>query len=134
MTSDNKKLGQIGETAAISFLQSKGFVILETNYLTKPAEIDIIANDNGCICFIEVKTRTSFKKGLPRGSVNYSKQKKIITGSQFYLKENNLLNSKIRFDVIEVLKNRNNFSIKLTDIHDFAFPKANLKFIPLLKH
>jgi len=113
MSSDNKELGQQGETAAISFLQAKDFVILETNYRTKPAEIDIIANDNGCICFIEVKTRTSFKKGMPKESVNYSKQKKIITGSLFYLKEKNLMDSKIRFDVIEVLKNRNNFSINL---------------------
>ncbi len=113
MSNNNKKLGQQGETAAISFLQAKGFVILETNYRTKPAEIDIIANDNDCICFIEVKTRTSLKKGLPRESVNYSKQKKIITGSLFYLKEKNLMNSKIRFDVIEVLKNSNNFNINL---------------------
>ena len=113
MTSANKKLGQQGETAAISFLKTQGFVILETNYRTKPAEIDIIANDNECICFIEVKTRTSLKKGLPRESVNYSKQKKIITGSLFYLKEKNLMNSKIRFDVIEVIKNKNNFSINL---------------------
>ncbi len=113
MTSENQTLGQKGEIAAISFLQIRGFTILETNYRTKPAEIDIIAKDNDCICFIEVKTRRSLKKGLPRESVNYSKQKKIITGASIYLKKNRLMESKIRFDVIEILEKNGNFDINL---------------------
>ncbi len=55
MVSEKQTLGQQGERAAISFLKTRGFTILETNYRTKPAEIDIIAKDNDCICFIEVK-------------------------------------------------------------------------------
>ena len=113
MVNDKQTLGQQGETAAISFLKDKGFTILETNYRTKPAELDIIAKDDNCICFIEVKTRRSIKKGLPRESVNYSKQKKIITGAMFYLKKNRLLESKVRFDVIEILEKNGNFTVNL---------------------
>ncbi len=113
MANDKQILGQQGETAAISFLKARGFTILEINYQTKPAEIDIIAKDNNCICFIEVKTRRSIKKGLPRESVNYSKQKKIITGALFYLKEKQLFNSRIRFDVVEVLEKDGDFCINL---------------------
>ena len=113
MKDDRKTLGQHGETAAISFLQTKGLTILETNYRTKTAEIDIIAKDKDCICFIEVKTRRSLKKGLPRESVNYSKQKKIILGASFYLKEKKLYDSRIRFDVIEVYKKNDRFDIHL---------------------
>ncbi|MCK5695947.1 MAG: YraN family protein [Desulfobacula sp.] len=113
MQDDRKTLGQHGETAAISFLQTRGFTILETNYRTKPAEIDIIAKDNDIICFIEVKTRESLKRGLPRESVNYTKQKKIIKGSLYYLKEKKLMDSRVRFDVVEVYKKNGNFSINL---------------------
>ncbi len=113
MIDDRKMLGQQGETAAISFLQTKGFIILETNYRTKPAEIDIIARDKDFLCFIEVKTRRSLKKGLPKESVNYSKQKKIIMGATFYLKEKNQMNSRIRFDVVEVLEKNSKFDINL---------------------
>jgi putative endonuclease len=113
MPDDRRTLGQDGEKAAISFLRTRGFTILETNYRTKPAEIDIIAKDNDCLCFIEVKTRQSLKKGLPRESVNYSKQKKIIMGASFYLKEKKLLNSKLRFDVVEVYKKNNRFNINI---------------------
>ena len=113
MTDDRKNLGRLGETAAITFLQAKGFTILETNYRTKSAEIDIIAKDKNFLCFIEVKTRRSLKKGLPKESVNCSKQKKIITGATFYLKEKKQMNSRIRFDVIEVLEKKGRFDINL---------------------
>jgi len=113
MVSERQTLGEQGERAAITFLKTREYTILETNYLTKSAEIDIIAKDNDCICFIEVKTRRSIKKGLPRESVNYSKQKKIITGATFYLKKNRLMESKVRFDVIEIFEKNGNFDINL---------------------
>lgn len=113
MPDDRKTLGRQGETAAISFLQTRGVVILETNYQTKSAEIDIIAKDKDHICFIEVKTRRSLKKGLPRESVTDSKQKKIILGACFYLKKTKQINSRIRFDVIEVYKKKAGFEINL---------------------
>ena len=113
MPDDRKNLGHRGETAAISFVQTKGFTIIETNYKTKIAEIDIIAKDRDCICFIEVKTRRSLKKGLPKESITYSKQKKIIMGASIYLKEKKKMNSRVRFDVIEVLEKNGSFDINL---------------------
>ena len=113
MPDDRTNLGHRGETAAISFLQTQGFTILEANYRTKLAEVDIIAKDNDFLCFIEVKTRRSLKKGLPRESVNYSKQKKIILGASFYLKEKKQINSKVRFDVVEVLEKNGTLHIHL---------------------
>lgn len=102
MTSRTHKVGQDGETLAAEFLSRNGYTLLERNYRTRNAEIDIIAQDHGCICFVEVKTRTSRKKGLPRESVDHSKQQKLISGASFYLKEKKLLNQQVRFDVVEI--------------------------------
>ena len=113
MTDDRKALGHDGETAAISYLQTRGFAILETNYRTRIAEIDIIAKDKDRICFIEVKTRRSLRKGLPRESVTRSKQKKIILGASFYLKQTNQMDPRVRFDVVEVYKKNDGFDIYL---------------------
>lgn len=113
MTDDRKILGQKGETAAISFLQAEGFIILETNFRTKPAEIDIIAKDNGFLCFIEVKTRRNLAKGLPRESITGSKQKKIILGASIYLQKTKQLNSRVRFDVVEVHEKNGSLDINL---------------------
>ncbi len=113
MPDDRKAFGHKGESAAFSFLETHGFKILETNFRTRAAEIDIIAKDRETLCFIEVKTRRSLNKGLPRESVTPSKQKKIILGATFYLKKNRLLESRIRFDVIEILEKEGRFDIRL---------------------
>ncbi len=113
MKDDRKSLGHLGETFAISFLKKQRIKILETNFRTKFSEIDIIAKDSDTICFVEVKTRRSLKKGLPREAVTPSKQKKIILGGTQYLKNKNLLNHRIRFDVIEVHQENDTLSINL---------------------
>ena len=55
------------------------------------------------MCFVEVKTRTGTHKGLPREGVTTAKQKKMIMGAQYYLKKNQITNTRLRFDVVEVL-------------------------------
>ncbi|OGR21324.1 MAG: YraN family protein [Desulfobacula sp. RIFOXYA12_FULL_46_16] len=113
MPDDRKFLGREGESAALEFLQTHGFKILETNFRTRAAEIDMIAKDHETLCFIEVKTRRSIKKGLPKESVTPSKQHKIILGASFYLKKHRLLESRIRFDVIEVFEKEGRFEFNL---------------------
>lgn len=103
MTNRNQRIGHTGETAAAQFLSRKGYILLEQNYRAPFAEIDIIAREGECLCFVEVKTRTSVKKGLPRESVHHVKQQKIISGASFYLKEKKIFNQQVRFDVIDIL-------------------------------
>ena len=73
----SKNIGDMGEKKAVKFLKKKGYRILETNFKTKFGEIDIIAKKEGCICFVEVKTRSSDNFGEPREAVNFYKQQKI---------------------------------------------------------
>lgn len=51
------KLGQQGERWASDYLAEKDFIIKEKNYHCRGGEIDIIAEKNGRLHFIEVKTR-----------------------------------------------------------------------------
>ncbi len=102
MTSHCQRIGQSGEKIAADFLCRKDYTLLEKNYRSPTAEIDIIAKEGDCLCFVEVKTRTSLKKGLPKESVNHNKQRKIISGASFYLKEKKLYNQRVRFDVVEI--------------------------------
>ena len=113
MTNDTQRLGRQGENAATAFLKTQGFTILDTNYRTHRAEIDIIAKDQDTICFIEVKTRRSVKKGLPKEALTRTKQQKIIQGATHYLKNKGLLDSQIRFDVIEVIQKNDTLDMNL---------------------
>lgn len=102
---DNKILGNCGENLAYNYLKKQGLIILEKNYKNKIGEIDIICynkSDNE-ICFIEVKTRSSNKFGLPCEAVNFRKQNKIKNVAKVYLITHKKLSSKVRFDVVEIL-------------------------------
>jgi len=102
MTLHKIHLGQIGEEAAISFLEKQGYKIVEQNFRNQLGEIDIIANDGDTICFIEVKTRNSDIFGSPFESVTVAKQRKIARVALSYLKVTGKHDEKARFDVIAV--------------------------------
>lgn len=100
-----RKTGNIGEAVAAKYLKKQGYKILEKNYATDDAEIDIIAKKDELIAFIEVKTRTigreSPKEQRPASSVTPKKQRKIIRVASYYL-NHNYRTSRSRFDIIEV--------------------------------
>ncbi len=103
MSKENLLLGKTGEETAVSLLKENGYKILARNFKTKIGEIDIIARDKDTISFVEVKTRHSDKFGLPQEAISSSKQRQISKAALAYLKDNNLLNKKARFDVISVI-------------------------------
>jgi len=55
-TSKTQKTGEIGENIAVRFLVKHGYLILDRNYTRKWGEIDIIAEKDGKLHFIEVKS------------------------------------------------------------------------------
>ncbi len=97
----NKQTGQVGEDAAVAFLKSKKYKIIERNYKNKIGEIDIIAQKGEDLVFVEVKTRSSEKFGTPAEAVTYYKKQKIVNAAKWYISQN-FTDLNIRFDIIEV--------------------------------
>lgn len=95
--------GQWGEKAAEKYLTQKGFRIIERNYRCKSGEIDLIARTGEMIVFVEVKTRSNLRYGLPCESVTERKLSHLKKALHFYVKANRLENLDIRIDVIEIL-------------------------------
>ena len=100
---NTKVLGTQGESVAVKFLKDKKYKILKQNFITKIGEIDIIAQTKDIIVFVEVKARKSVRFGYPREAINLANQNKIRQVATQYLLSNKLMNSKVRFDCIEVL-------------------------------
>ena len=96
-------LGTKGEILAKEYLQKQKYKILETNFSNSIGEIDIIAQENDVIVFVEVKSRESLRFGYPKEAITKYKQNKIRMVATAYLKFKRKLNSKVRFDCIEVL-------------------------------
>lgn len=93
--------GRKGEDIACEYLLQSGMAIMERNYYSRFGEIDIIANDDKYIIFIEVKLRrkNSMVSGLE--SVTFLKQKRIIRTAKIYLSKNPT-ELQPRFDIIEI--------------------------------
>jgi putative endonuclease len=99
----NIQKGKIGEAKAISYLQSLGYIIIQTNFRCAFGEIDIIAEDSGVLAFLEVKSRKNTDFGYPSEAVNYKKRQAIAKTAITYIKQKNLFNKPTRFDVVEIL-------------------------------
>ena len=54
---ESKEYGDLGEQIASRYLEDQGYVILGRNYRNGHKEVDIIAQKDGTLYFVEVKTR-----------------------------------------------------------------------------
>ena len=100
--------GDRGEAIACKKLKLNGYRIIRKNYRTKFGEIDIIAESEETLCFIEVKARSSYYHGNPEEFVTKSKQKKLWRAASIFIDKNLLRFENYRFDVVSVdLKNNN---------------------------
>ena len=84
MRTKNLEIGYLGQTIAKRYLQNKGYRIVQENYRTKYAEIDLITYNKAILVFIEVKTRKDEQLGTPEESINRYKIKKLIRNAEAY--------------------------------------------------
>lgn len=99
----NRATGIFGEIQAAQYLKKKKYKILAKNFMCVLGEIDIVAQQKKTIVFVEVKKRETLRFGWPREAVDEYKQEKIRKVALYYLKQFKLLESPVRFDVIEII-------------------------------
>ncbi len=95
-------MGRAGERKAEKFLKKTRYKILEKNYKSHFGEIDLIAQKDDEIVFVEVKTRTSIEYGYGSEAVNAKKRDKYYLIAAEYLQKNRKTDFPCRFDVIEI--------------------------------
>ena len=86
---------------AATYLEEKGWVIIEKNWRASRYEIDIIASRNQILHFIEVKTRRSLSFGHPEESVSNKKMDSLMRGAELFLEKRKGWNQ-IQFDVLSI--------------------------------
>lgn len=96
----NQKTGRKGEDLAARYLIDKGYDIVARNYRTRYGELDIICRLKKTIIFVEVKTRTSQKYGLPQEAVTSKKIDHIRKAALMFLRSLDRPIEQIRFDVL----------------------------------
>lgn len=119
---EHNELGRKGEEEAVKYLKQKGYQIIERNWVYEKYEIDIIAEGEGFIIFVEVKTRSSRQWGNPEDAISNGKIKRIVEAADFYLNSKDI-DTPARFDVMAVIWNGRAFEIEHID--DAFLPPVN---------
>lgn len=112
---EKQELGRLGEDIAADFLEKNGYRIISRNLHLSRNELDIIAEDEEYIVFVEVKTRSCLYPeggayGTPSRAVDSKKRGNTVKGANDYLSSYKV-EKQPRIDVIEVylLESKNQF-------------------------
>jgi putative endonuclease len=94
--------GTRSERAAARFLRRLGCRILARNYVSPHGELDLVAEQAGCVIFVEVRSTGGGDPERPAASVDAAKQRRLTRLALHYLQKHRLLNHPARFDVLSV--------------------------------
>ena len=100
MTSPTADKGNRAEQVAAAYLEQQGYRILLCNYRCRTGEIDIVAEEAGVLCFVEVRSTQSRAFGDPLETIRQKKQRRIIRAARQYVATHRVAGQEIRFDVV----------------------------------
>lgn len=96
---DSYSSGILWEDNAVQYLLKLGYKILHRRYKTKYGEIDIIAEDEDVIVFVETKFRKNMIDGLH--SISERQKQRIYNAAKIFIAEHdNDVTRDYRFDAI----------------------------------
>ena len=99
---NRQETGKLGEKLARKLLQKKGYHILETNFRCRAGEIDIVAQKEDCLVFVEVRTKSSGDFGTPEESITAGKKERLVASALHYIDSHHDLPPSWRIDVVAI--------------------------------
>jgi putative endonuclease len=100
-TVSTHRRGARGEEMAAAYLAEQGWTVLERNFRTRRAEIDLIAGRGDVLAFVEVKTWRTLSRAELGDAVNLRKQARIAGAARHYLaRRPDLSERHMQFDVV----------------------------------
>ena len=121
-----RERGERGETLAVEHLAARGYEILERNFRTRRGELDVIAADERCLVFCEVKTRiVDGRTGPARGidAIGHAKRRRVRALAAEWLRDRppgsaRPARARLRFDAIDVTLSTSGRLIALEHVPD----------------
>jgi putative endonuclease len=99
---NNQTTGKIGEQKAASYLREQGYQIIETNFLKRYGEIDIVATEKNTLVFIEVRTRIGDSFGLAEESLTRHKIRSLTNSANYYKNLHPRTPDAMRIDLVAI--------------------------------
>ena len=114
------KVGKLGESIAKEYLQKNGYKIIEQNYRTKYAEIDLVAVKENVLVFVEVRTKTGELLGTPEESINRRKRAKLVRNAASYMARKRNRQA-YRIDAVCVVLNKDSTVSRIDHYENITF-------------
>lgn len=104
---DRSQFGAYAEQLAVNFLTKRGYQLLERNYRKPWGELDVIAEKDNVIVFIEVKANWQAQAGFePELRADWRKRQKVLRTARTYLLQKHLGEREWQIDIISVILNQ----------------------------
>lgn len=103
MTAHNQALGKLGERIAERWLRRQGYTILARRFKFGRRDIDLVAQRDATIAFVEVKARKGAEFGDPVEAVHHRKQRELSKSAQVWIERHGRVGEQYQFDVVGVL-------------------------------
>jgi putative endonuclease len=96
--------GRRGELAAYFYLRRHGFTVVARGWKSGQVrgDLDLIAWEDGTLCFIEVKTRTTRAFATAEAAVDEDKRSILRRLARQYLRQLPVQDVPIRFDILSI--------------------------------
>lgn len=112
MSKLRQEFGEMGERVAERWLRSHGWRVLQRRFRNGHRDIDLVAERDGTVAFVEVKARRGARFGDPVEAVHWRKQRELARSAAVWIDRHGRPNDSYRFDVIGVLMEGNSVRIK----------------------
>jgi len=102
MSTPRIRLGKIGEGLARRHLESVDYRVIAANVRTRSGDIDLVAEHDRALVFVEVRTRRGTGTGTPEESITPRKRSKMTATAQENLQAHGSEEREWRIDVVAV--------------------------------
>jgi putative endonuclease len=104
LLADPKRLGRWGENQALGFLRRRGLRTIARNFRCDGGELDLImADPEGAVAFVEVKTRRNEDFAQAQDAVTPEKRRRMTRAAKVFARKYKLQDRPMRFDVVAVI-------------------------------
>ncbi len=103
MTTHNQRFGELGERIAARWLTRKGWRIVYRRFRNGRRDIDLVAQRDALVAFVEVKARKGAEFGDPVEAVHHRKQRELARSAKVWIDRHGRAEESYRFDVVGIL-------------------------------
>lgn len=112
MTTHNQALGELGERIAARWLARKGWRIIYHRFRNGRRDIDLVAQREALVAFVEVKARSGDEFGDPVEAVDHRKRRELTRSARVWIDRHGRAEETYRFDVVGVLVDGDRVRVK----------------------